>query len=78
MDWSQLVELQRKQKTKENDGSVQSGNEADEKQAQAEARRKRWTPIAIFNRIGLPKSYLSDTFYNSFIKNLNDSAQGKL
>ena len=78
VDWSQLVELQRKQKTKENDGGVQSANEADEKQAQAEARRKRWTPIAIFNRIGLPKSYLSDTFYNSFTKQLNESAQGKL
>ena len=78
VDWSQLVELQRQQKTKENDKSVQSGNEADEKQAQAEARRKRWTPIAIFNRIGLPRSYLSDTFYESFTKKLNDTAQGKL
>ena len=80
VDWSQLVELQRKQKTPGTDEELlqEPGNEADEKQAQAEARRKRWTPIAIFNRIGLPKTYLSDTFYNSFVQKLNETAQGKI
>lgn len=79
VDWSQLVELQQKQKRQGNDGECmqENVNETDEKQLQAEARRKRWTPIAIFNRIGLPRSFLSDTFYNSFIKKLNNTAQGK-
>ena len=79
VDWSQLVELQQKQKNQEDEEEQiqENGNATDEKEAQAEARRKRWTPIAIFNRIGIPRSYLSDTFYNSFVKKLNDTAQGK-
>ena len=79
VDWSQLVELQQKQKNQgdEVDHIQENSNETNEKQAQADARRKRWTPIAIFNRIGIPRSFLSDTFYNSFVKKLNDTAQGK-
>ena len=72
VDWSQLSELKQKQKNLSNEE-----NETDEKQAQAEIRRKRWTPIAIFNRIGIPKSFLSEEFYQSFVKQLNDNAQGR-
>jgi hypothetical protein len=57
VDWSQLSELKQKQKNLSNEE-----NETDEKQAQAEIRRKRWTPIAIFNRIGIPKSFLVKSF----------------
>ena len=79
VDWNQLVELKQKQKTLggEEGHNQESNNEANDKQAQSLARKKRWTPIAIFNRIGLPKSYLSDSFYNSFVQKLNDNAQGK-
>merc|ERR1712226_360527 len=74
VDWSQLSELKQKQKNLSNEE-----NETDEKQVQAEIRRKRWTPIAIFNRIGIPKSFLSEEFYQSFVKQLNDNAQdGKI
>ena len=72
VDWSQLSELKQKQKNLSNEE-----NETDEKQVQAEIRRKRWTPIAIFNRIGIPKSFLSEEFYQSFVKQLNDNAQGR-
>ena len=79
VDWSQLVELQQKHKDEESneDSAKSSEHDANEKEAQAKARRKYWTPIAIFNRIGLPRSLLSDSFYNKFVKDLNDNAQGK-
>ena len=79
VDWSQLVELQQKQKIAGADEDLQQepGNEAKEKLAQSEARKKYWTPIAIFNRIGLPRTYLSDKFYNHFVKKLEENAKGK-
>ena len=79
VDWSQLVELQQKHKDEENNENSTNATEHDmnEKDAHVKARRKYWTPIAIFNRIGLPRSFLSDSFYNNFVKELNDNAQGK-
>ena len=71
--------MQQKHKDEESneDSAKSSEHDANEKEAQAKARRKYWTPIAIFNRIGLPRSLLSDSFYNKFVKDLNDNAQGK-
>ena len=80
VDWSQLVELQQKHKSQEDleDPTKSTVSGTDEKEAQARARKKYWTPIAIFNRIGLPRSFLSDSFYNSFVKQLNENAEGRI
>ena len=80
VDWSQLVELQQKHKNQEDleDPTKSTVPGTDEKEAQARLRKKYWTPIAIFNRIGLPRSFLSDSFYNSFVKQLSENAEGRI
>ena len=59
VDWSQLCNMQKQQKD----------------DVKFKSRRSQWTPVAIFNRLGLSKKYLGDQ-YDAIVKMIEDSAQG--
>jgi len=70
VDWSQLLNLQKQQKEEQ----LRAKEENDNAAAVAAARRAYWTPIAIFNRIGLSKRLMGDK-YEETIKMIEQTAQ---
>jgi len=64
VDWSKLIELQKKQKEEQ----------AKNKDAERLARKNYWTPVAIVNRLGLSKNLMGDK-YDDMIRRVEASAK---